>query len=59
MIGNDDGLLYQPVPVDKLVIAPGERYDVLVDFSAFAGQQLVMKNNARGPFPAGDTRRSA
>jgi spore coat protein A len=54
VIGNDDGLLYQPVPVDKLVIAPGERYDVLVDFSIYAGQQVVMKNNARGPFPGGD-----
>jgi spore coat protein A len=54
VIGNDDGLLYQPAPVDKLVIAPGERYDVLVDFSGFAGQQLVMRNNARGPYPAGD-----
>ena len=55
VIGNDDGLLYQPVPTEKLVIAPGERYDVLVDFSGFAGQQLIMRNNARGPFPAGDT----
>jgi spore coat protein A len=53
VIGNDDGLLYEPVAVDKLVIAPGERYDVLVDFSGFEGQQLVMKNNAKGPFPAG------
>ena len=54
VIGNDDGLLYAPAAMDKLVIAPGERYDVLVDFSAYAGQQLVMKNNARGPYPAGD-----
>jgi len=55
VIGNDDGLLYQPVAVNKLVIAPGERYDVLVDFSTLAGQQIVMKNNARGPYPGGDT----
>jgi spore coat protein A len=55
VIGNDDGLLYQPAAVEKLVIAPGERYDVLVDFGAFAGQQLVMRNNARGPYPAGAT----
>ncbi len=55
VIGNDDGLLYQPVMTDKLVIAPGERYDVLVDFSSYAGQQIVMKNNARGPYPAGAT----
>jgi spore coat protein A len=55
VIGNDDGLLYQPAPVGKLVIAPGERYDVLVDFSAYAGEQLVLQNNAKGPYPAGDT----
>lgn len=55
VIGTDNGLLHAPVPVEKLVIAPGERYDVLVDFGAFAGQQLVMKNNAKGPFPAGST----
>ena len=55
VIGNDDGLLYQPAPVGKLVIAPGERYDVLVDFSGYEGLQLVMKNNAKGPFPAGAT----
>jgi spore coat protein A len=55
IIGNDNGLLYQPVTTDKLVIAPGERYDVLVDFSGYAGKQIVMKNNARGPFPAGAT----
>jgi spore coat protein A len=54
VIGNDNGLLYQPVVMDKLVIAPGERYDVMVDFSGYAGKQIVMKNNARGPFPAGD-----
>jgi len=53
VIGNDDGLLYAPVAVQKLVIAPGERYDVLVDFRGYEGQQLVMKNNAKGPFPAG------
>ena len=46
VIGNDDGLLYQPVPVDKLLIAPGERYDVTVssigDASSLEGGNLVM-----------------
>lgn len=53
VIGNDDGLLYQPVPMDRLLVGPGERYDVLIDFSAFAGQQLVVRNVARSPFPKG------
>jgi spore coat protein A len=33
-----------PVPVRRLVLAPAERADVLVDFSRFAGQTLVLKN---------------
>jgi len=53
VIGNDDGLLYQPVTVNKLVIMPGERYDVLMDFSGYEGMQLVLRNNAKGPFPSG------
>jgi spore coat protein A, manganese oxidase len=34
-----------PVPVDRLVLAPAERADVLVDFSMFSGQTLVLKNH--------------
>jgi FtsP/CotA-like multicopper oxidase with cupredoxin domain len=32
-IGSDDGLLPQPVALKRLVIAPGERADLMVDFS--------------------------
>ena len=35
----------KPVPVKQLVLAPAERADMLVDFSKFAGQTLVMKNH--------------
>ena len=63
VIGNDTGLLNAPIPVNKLTIGPGERYDVVVDFSgtldgvpgAFAGQQLTVRNNGRSPFPKGMT----
>jgi len=34
-----------PVRVKQMVLAPAERADVLVDFSKFAGQTLVMKNH--------------
>ena len=38
-IGTDGGLLDAPVKINnKLVIAPGERADVIVDFSGFDGQ---------------------
>ncbi len=54
-IGTDVGLMYEPASMDKLTIAPGERADVVVDFSEFAGQTLIMRNNARSPYPKGDT----
>jgi spore coat protein A len=54
-IGTDDGLLYAPVPLSQLTIGPGERADTIVDFAGFAGQTLVLRNNARAPFPKGET----
>ncbi len=35
---------------------PAERADVIVDFSAFAGQTLILYNDAPAPFPAFDPR---
>jgi spore coat protein A len=43
-IGAEGGMWDVPVPVRRLVLAPAERADVLVDFSRFAGQTLVLKN---------------
>lgn len=54
-IGTDGGLLNQPVYLDQLTLAPGERADVIIDFSGFAGQMLTVRNNAKSPFPNGDT----
>jgi spore coat protein A len=44
-IGAEGGMWDIPVPVKNLVMAPAERADVLVDFSNFAGQTLVIKNH--------------
>jgi FtsP/CotA-like multicopper oxidase with cupredoxin domain len=53
-IGGDDGLLDAPVPIDRLILAPGERADILVDFSRFAaGTQIILRNSAPVPFPSG------
>ncbi|MFZ2649303.1 MAG: multicopper oxidase, partial [Burkholderiaceae bacterium] len=53
-IGTDGGLLQQPVPMTQLLLAPGERADVIVDFAGLPfGTQLVMSNDARTPFPGG------
>lgn len=44
-IGAEGGMWDIPVPVKNLVLAPAERADVIVDFTRFAGQTLVMKNH--------------
>ena len=42
--------------VDKhsVLVAPAERADVIVDFSAYAGKTLIVYNDAPAPFPAVD-----
>ena len=49
-IGTDQGLLTKPVRLQSIVVAPGERADVVVDFSKLAGQNIVVRN---GALPAG------
>jgi spore coat protein A len=52
-IGSDQGLLAAPAAIDRLLIAPSERADVIVDFAPYAGQQIVLHNDAAAPYPAG------
>ena len=52
-IGTDGGYLDAPVKVDKLVLMPGERADVIIDFAGLQGQTLVMRNTGRTPYPKG------
>ncbi len=49
-IGAEGGLWDVPVRTRRLVLAPAERADVLVDFSRFAGARLMMMNH-RPPSP--------
>lgn len=53
-IGSDGGFLDRPVRRERIVLGPAERADVVVDFSSVAGEQLVLRNRARSPFPGGD-----
>ena len=54
VIGSDGGYLRAPALVTKLTIAPGERYDVLVDFRGLpAGTKVTLTNTAKAPFPNG------
>lgn len=44
-IGSDQGLLAEPVEHTALTIVPGERFDVVVDFSGFSpGTEITMVN---------------
>lgn len=53
-IGTDGGFLGAPVPLQKLLIAPGERADIIFDFTGMPlGTVLTLKNNAKAPFPGG------
>jgi spore coat protein A len=54
-IGSDGGFLPAPVTLDELLIAPGERADVIIDFAKHKGEHIVLTNDAPSPFPAGET----
>lgn len=49
-IGSDGGLLRKPVELDRLVLEPAERADLLIDFSNYAGKEIILKNDL-GPNP--------
>jgi len=52
-IGTDGGFLHRPVALVTLLLAPAERADILVDFSRFAGENIILTNDAPAPFPDG------
>jgi spore coat protein A len=59
-ITTDGGYLDAPVkidpnvkPLNKLVLMPGERAGVIIDFAGFQGQTLLMRNTGRTPYPKG------
>ena len=51
IIGTDGGLLPKPVEIDHLVLAPGERADLLIDLTKHTGKELVLRNSADIPYP--------
>lgn len=52
-IGTDQGLLQGPVPVTRVLIAPAERVDVVVDFSRSSGEVITLTNDAPSSYPHG------
>ena len=62
-IATDGGYLGRPVTLNdplnpaspRLLIAPGERADVVIDFNRLpVGTELLLTNTANGPYPDGD-----
>jgi spore coat protein A, manganese oxidase len=45
-IGTDQGLLPAPISLKALMIAPGERVDLVVDFSEHRGEEMILKSDA-------------
>lgn len=53
-IGTDGGLLAHPVKLHHLVLGPGERADLVVNFAGHEGRRILLTNNATTPYPGGD-----
>jgi spore coat protein A len=45
-IGSDQGLLPRPVSRKLVLVAPGERVDVVIDFGALGGQSVILMSQA-------------
>jgi FtsP/CotA-like multicopper oxidase with cupredoxin domain len=52
-IGSDGNYLNAPVLINRVFMAPGERYDIIVDFTGLNGQTITVTNDAPTPFPMG------
>jgi spore coat protein A len=52
-IGSDGGLLPAPVSLHYLIMAPGERFDVIIDFAEHKGTSVAMLNDAPAPYTRG------
>jgi spore coat protein A len=50
-IGTDGGLLLKPAVINKLLLGPAERADLIVDFSSHQGKTVTLSNNAAAPYP--------
>jgi spore coat protein A len=53
-IGTDDGLLPSPVYLEQLLIAPGERMDLVVDFTGLSGSIYLRNFGPDEPYGGGE-----
>jgi len=52
-IGTDGGLLPAPVELHYLLMAPAERFDIVLDFSDYRGKSFSLINDAPAPYTMG------
>jgi spore coat protein A len=52
-IGTDGGLLPAALTLRYLILAPGERFDIILDFAEYQGANLEMLNDAPAPYTRG------
>jgi spore coat protein A, manganese oxidase len=52
-IGSDGGLMPRPVQLHYLIVSPGERFDLIIDFSEHKGSNFALVNDAPAPYTRG------
>ena len=52
-VGSDGGLLPAPLQSHYLIFSPGERFDLVIDFSAHKGENFALLNDAPAPYARG------
>jgi spore coat protein A len=50
-IGSDGGFLPAPAKLQKLLLGPAERADLILDFSGLEGKTVTLTNDASAPYP--------
>lgn len=54
IIGMEQGFLAAPVMAKSILLSPGERADIIVDFAGLPKKaSITMTNNAKAPYPGG------
>jgi spore coat protein A len=48
-IGTEQGLLQHPTLIDSFILEPAERIDLVIDFSKFKGEEIMLLNGAVPP----------
>lgn len=52
-IGTDLGLMHHPVDISSFILEPAERIDLIIDFSKYKDQEIILENTGGGPLTPG------